>query len=183
MNLLPNEDKDVLKNGLKQRFVIVANILLTTSFLIGIVMLLPSYFLIRIHLGQIDALNYPVKTENEESTKDILDLPKEIDSKLKFLEANIENKRIVDSLSKLILSVPEKVKLNSISLTRNQGEKEKKGVAIVVSGVAGDRESLVLFGTILKESKFFSAVEVPVSSLTKEKNLPFSMNVFIEEQK
>lgn len=144
-------------------------------------MLLPSYLLTRGHLVFINSLNAGPEAKDEESIKEILDLPKEIEVKLKFFESNAASKRVVDSLSKIIAYLPEKVKLGSVVFNRNHGEKGKKGVTIVISGTAADRDSLVSFGTALKSSDSFSAVEVPVSSLTKEKNLPFSINIFIAD--
>lgn len=183
MNLLPNTEKEILKKGLKLRATGVINLLLATSFLIGAVMLLPAYFLTRGHFDIITSANSVIKTEDAESIKQILDLPKEIDVKLKFFQTNAESRGAVDALSKVISYLPKKVKLNSVLLTRNQGEKEKRGIALVISGIAADREALVAFDEALKASKSFLNVDVPVSSLTKERNLPFSMNIFIEDQK
>ena len=72
------------------------------------------------------------------------------------------------------------MRLNSISLSKNQTSKEKGSTTVLISGVASNRDSLVTFSTLLKESKLFADVLVPVSSLTKDKNLPFSMNISIE---
>ncbi|KKR28235.1 MAG: hypothetical protein UT61_C0054G0007 [Candidatus Woesebacteria bacterium GW2011_GWA1_39_8] len=181
MNLLPNTEKDILKKGLKRRFAVVINILLAASFLIGVAMLLPAYFLTREHLVFINSFNSGAETKDEESIKEILDLPKEIEVKLKFFESNIANRSGMSSLSKVISYLPEKVALDSIVFSRSQGEKVKKGVNVVISGIAADRDSLVSFGAALKSSDAFSAVEMPVGSLTKEKNLPFSINIFMTD--
>jgi len=181
MNLLPNTEKEALKRGLKLRSLILSSLLLSVSFLIGLIMLFPSYFLTLGNFSKIAPENYLSGVKSDNSTKTVLNLPEEIDSKLKFLQSNNGSVSAADSISKIIKYLPTKVTLNSVSFAKNQNYKEKNGVIILISGMALDRDSLVSFSTLLKESNSFSAVEMPVSSLTKDKNLPFSMNIFIED--
>lgn len=180
MNLLPNTEKEELKKGLKRRFAIVALFLVAASFFSGFIMLLPTYFITRNHFSLGVALGASVQVEDEESIKNILKLPGEIDSKLKFFQSNVPNGGAIDYLSKIISFLPEKVKLTSISFSKSQS-KGKSGIIVLVSGVAADRDSLVSFSNLLKGSGKFSLIDVPVSSLTKEKDLPFSMNIFIAD--
>ncbi|MEK7669499.1 MAG: PilN domain-containing protein [Patescibacteria group bacterium] len=182
MNLLPNTGKEALKKGLRLRLLVVASSLLTVSFLIGTVMLLPSYFLTLGNFSKTEIVSSSSKVEDENLTKEILNLPSEIDFKLKFLQSNAANLPVGDIFSKITNSIPEKVILNSISFSRGKDYKEKKGILVLVSGVAVDRNSLVSFSILLKNSEQFSSVDIPVSSLTKDKNLPFSVNIFIENQ-
>ena len=116
----------------------------------------------------------------EELMANILELPEEINSKLAFFQQNLGDRGVTDTLVKITTNLSEKVKLNSIVFSKNLGEKGKKGTTIVISGTATDRDALVSFGATLRESKSFTTVEVPVSSLAKDKDLPFSMNIFIE---
>jgi hypothetical protein len=182
MNLLPNTEKEALKKGLKLRSFILASFIITAVFVSGLVMLLPSYFLA---LGNLykDTTDYSSGMESSTSTKQFLDLPKEIDSKLKLLQFSNNSVSVTDSISKIIDHLPANIKLNSISFVRDQTYKEKIGVIILTSGIAAERDSLVSYVNLLKESNFFSAVDMPVSSLTKNKNLPFSMSIFIENKK
>jgi hypothetical protein len=53
MNLLPKTEKEDLKKGLKLRFIIMASFLLFASFLIGLGMFLPAYFLASANLKKI----------------------------------------------------------------------------------------------------------------------------------
>jgi len=76
--------------------------------------------------------------------------------------------------------MPEKVIIDSITFSRNEAYKEKNGILVLVSGTSVDRNSLISFSNSLEQSKDFTFVDVPVSSLTKDKNLPFSINIFIE---
>lgn len=183
INLLPKTEKENLKKGLKLRFIIVALSLLSALFLIGFFMFLPSYFLASGYLSKIIPGNYFLESKDDNSIEEILNLPVEISSKLSFFQSNIDNISVADYFSKIVDYLPEKVQLNSVSFSKNKNYKEKNGVVILISGVAANRDSLVSFSTLLKESNSFSDVEVPVSSLTRDKNLPFFMNIFIENKK
>lgn len=182
MNLLPKTEKEILKNGLRFRFIIASTYLLFFSLLLGFIALLPTYFLMRGSLF-ISGNKNLTKNLDENLTKEILDLPIKIDSRLKFLQSNLTNLSVIDVFYKITSSLPEKIILNSISFSKNKEYKEKNGTHILISGNATNRDSLISFSTKLKESNYFSLVDIPVSSFTKEKDLPFSLNLFIENKK
>lgn len=181
MNLLPITEKENLKKGFNIRFMILLSILISVAFILGVIMLSPAYFLIKGNLVIATSVNSVAEDQDKEMEKQILELPTEIDIKLKFLQTHMASKKTTDSLSKVISNLPKKVSLNTISFKRNQGEKEKKGITVSIFGIAADRESLVAFDTALKTSNTFSTIDIPVSSLTKDKNLPFSANLFISD--
>lgn len=180
MNLLPITEKEAIKKGLKRRFIIMAALLLSVSFGVGVIMLAPSYFLVLGNISKIEMNDNLVGIENKDEVEEMLNLPIEINSKLKFMQSIGSNQSTVEIFNKIIKFVPEKVIIDSITFSRNEIYKEKNGILIFISGTSGDRSSLVSFSNLLEESKEFSLVDVPVSSLTKDKNLPFSINVFIE---
>jgi hypothetical protein len=180
MNLLPKTEKDNLKKGLKLRLLVMALFLLAVSFLIGVVTLLPSYFLASGNLSRIQLAEYSSGKKNENLKEETLNLPGQIDSRLKFFQSNIANLSVVDVFYKMISVAPAGIKLNSVSFSRDQIYKEKNGTLILVSGIAGTREALVSFSASLKKVEVFSSADVPVSSLTKDRNLPFSINIFVE---
>lgn len=143
-------------------------------------MLLPSFFLIKQHFDLANTASPLSVAETDPLLENILELPGEINTKLTFFQTINGEKGAMNTLASVISSLPDGVKLNSILFSKKQGDKDKKGTAILISGIARNRESLVSFGNILRETNKFSSVEVPVSSLAKEKDLPFSMNIFIE---
>lgn len=183
MNLLPKTEKDNIKKGLKRRFAIVSMILLSAASLIGLVMFLPSYFLASSYLSKDASGGYLSESKDSDSVKEIMNLPIEIKSKLIFFQSNTDSISVADILSKIVSFLPKGVKLYSMSFSNNQNYNEKKGTLILISGISSDRDSLINFSSLLEKSDLFSIVEVPVSSLTKERDLPFSMNIFIENKK
>ncbi len=183
MNLLPTIEKEDLKKGLKLRSLILGSFVISVAFLAGLIMLIPSYFLILGNISNTISENYSSKIKDESESKQILSLPGEINSKLQSLQSVGNDVLVTDSLFKIIKYLPAGVKLNSISFEKDQIYNEKKGASILISGVALDRDSLVEFSTLLKESNLFLSADVPVSNLTKDKNLPFSVNIFIKNNK
>jgi hypothetical protein len=180
MNLLPKTEKEALEKGLKTRLAVMIMFLLAASFLIGSIMFLPSYFLASGYFSKAVSENYLLGSKDDDSVKKIINLPTEINSKLNFFQSNIKDVSVADYFSKIVDNLPSGVKLNSMSFSKNQNYKEKNGTVILVSGIAASRDSLVSFSALLEKTNLFSTVDVPVSSLTKDKNLPFSMNIFIE---
>lgn len=181
MNLLPQTEKHLIKQGLRARSVIVAALLVSAAMVIGSVMLLPSYFLTRAQLSMMISDGSASKSENAELTKAYLSLPNEIEAKLEFIEADTSQIKIIGSLSKIISYLPEGVRLESVALKR-QSEKSKQAnpsIVVSIAGVSKTREALVGFSESLNKSEDFESVEVPVGSLTREKDLPFSMNITV----
>jgi hypothetical protein len=182
MNLLPITEKEALKKGFKLRFFILASLIAAASLICGSIMLLPSYFLAAGNFSK-DSLGYSSGDGSSTSTQELLNLPKEIDSKLKLLQSNGSNIAVTDPISKTIENLPAGIKLHSISFDRDKTYKDKKGTVILISGVAAERDSLVSYLALLKVPGLFSDVDMPVSNLAKDVNLPFSINIFIEKQK
>ena len=180
MNLLPNTEKEALRKGFKLRSLILGSLSVSVFFLVGIVMLLPSYFLASGNFSKAVSENSLYDTEDEVSAVELLDLPEEINAKLKFLQTENNAVSSVEAIFEVIKYLPAGVKINSVLFERNKVREDKNGVTILVSGLALDRDSLISFSNLLKKSNFFSTVDLPVSSLTKDKNLPFSVNIFIE---
>lgn len=176
MNLLPDTEKEALKKDLTIRFITTVLSVSATSFLVGLVMLLPSYFLTTGYFSD----KYSPGIKDDELTKNILNLPEEINSKSIFLQSNTSSLPAIDIFSKIISQLPNGVTLNSIAFLRNQNYEGKVGITVSVFGIATTRDSLVSFSTRLTQSDSFSVVDVPVSSLTKNRDLPFSVNIFIE---
>ena len=177
MNLLPDTEKKDLKKGLKLRLLVVTLSLLSASFFVGSLMLIPAYVLSMGHFSALEKDNLAAKGSPAE---DILNLPKEMSAKLQFLDSSNNQISVIAILSNIESGLRQGVVLNSISFDRNEKYKNKTGIHILASGLARDRESLVSFSNNLKESKMFQMVDIPVSSFTKDRDLPFSINIFIE---
>lgn len=180
INLLPKTEKENLKKGLKLRFWVITLFFITAAFGLGILVLLPSHFLVLSNLAQTELADESVAIKNGGEMEDILNLPEKINLRSAFFQTNNANLSAIDVLVKITEVIPAGIALDSVSFSRNQPYGEKNGILVLVSGIAGSRESLTSFSALLRKTNYFSLVDVPVSSLTKDKNLPFSINIFIE---
>jgi len=182
MNLLPKTEKEKLEKGLKLRFTVLAMFLLSAAFLIGFIMLLPSYFLAFSDFSKAAAPSF-VAPRGDVYVEEILSLPAEINSKLGLFQSNMNEISVADYFSKIVNLLPRGVRLDSVSFSKDQNYQNQNGIIFLISGISADRDSLMAFADALQKSDLFSAVDVPVSSLAKDKNLPFSMSLFIETKK
>src|SRR3989344_5672293 len=106
MNLLPKTEKESLKKGLKYRFIIVISLLISVSFFIGLIMLLPSYFLASGYFSKTAPENHFLKSESDSSIEEILNLPGEIGSKLNFFQVNINDISVADYFYEIVSYLP-----------------------------------------------------------------------------
>lgn len=180
INLLPKNQKELLKKGLRSRIIVVSAFLLTAGFGTGLIMLLPSYFLVSNNFYKTNPSSSLSKFKDDNLNQKILDLPNEINSKLVLFQQDINKVSSASYFSKIAELLPSGVQLNSLSFSKNQDYNGKNGTSVLIGGIAANRDALMSFSDLLKKSNMFLIVEVPVSSLTKNKDLPFSINTFIE---
>ena len=176
MNILPDEQKNIVKMGMKKRFIIVSLLFLASLFIISFIIILPAHFLLK---QDLNSLNNNVPTDV--NLKNILDAPIRIENGLKMLQFNITEPKLINILYKVFEFVNVDIKINSISFSRENVYNDEKVVGLQLSSIAKNRESLVSFSNQLKKSNYFYAVDLPVSNFTKYKDLPFSINIFINK--
>ncbi len=180
MNLLPDTEKNLLKKGLLLRFAVLVAIMVTIALVINFVALAPAYILARVKL--LDAVSKPELADGEvaETSPDLLlGLPTEISAKLKIMEANIPKQTLVEIFDGVGKVMPEGVMVSSVSFSDHVGPSEKNSKKIDIAGVALDRKSLIDFSEALKTISFITSVDLPVSNLAKDRNLPFTIKIVI----
>jgi hypothetical protein len=182
MNLLPSEEKEILKRGFRIRVFVLLNIFLTIFFIAASIFLIPSYFLAKEQLEVISSFNTSIKPEDEESINKTLLVPTELQNKISFFETNLGNKKASDAISDVVSLKNSGIKINSMFFNKVAQGTEAE-VLMVVSGIAERRDSLISFQSALRDSGKFQSVDVPVSSLAKDRDLPFSINLKISREK
>jgi hypothetical protein len=170
INLLPPQGKKRVLRNYWLRIVSVYFLLLGAAFLVCAVLLLPTYFYISY---QINALSNSFEIENIEAQKQV---------ESEIVKAN--------EISKLLVSTPEVVNdsviikevlmfseglasIGSITVVKNGREVSE----VIVSGSAINRSSLLAFRDAAKEHRFFNEVNIPLSNLAKDQNIPFSLTL------
>ncbi len=170
INLLPPEGKKrVIKNYWLRVFSVYFT-LLGSAFFVTLALLLPTYFYVSY---QIDALGTSISNEDAES--------------LKKIETSITD---ANNISELLLHTPHVVNdtkiineitsfsdgLVSIGTIKIQ-KKDRKVTEVTVSGRALNRSSLVSFRDSAEQHEFFDKVNLPLSNLAKDQDIPFSLTL------
>ena len=177
MNLLSDEQKILLKKGLRLRFFVVASFMLLSAIIISIVALVPSYVLARVRLAEIISsteLTPDFQSRDKEGTS----LPKEITSKLSAMNSFIEEHGTTEVIYAIAQAVPAKVTIHGIYVTSTAVSSDQNR-EIKIFGIASDRKSLIDYTEELKGLSFVANVDVPVSSFAKERELNFNITVKI----
>lgn len=179
MNLLPETEKKLIKKGLNLRFLIVFSLLVALALLVGIVSLVPAFVLAKAKLMETTLLAQAENHSRTIETEKILAVPEEIKSKTEIFLKSIPKFRVAEIFYLIAKDLPAGVVVKSVSFAGQSAGQTPREVR--VSGVSGDRQSLIAFSDKLRAESLFVGVEVPVSSLTREKNLPFSIKIKLSE--
>lgn len=181
MNILPDEQKHNLYKGLKIRFFIIFFIIISLSLIASSVMLVPGYLASTIELEEIISQTKFANSEINQDTQNIVALPGSINSKVRFIKSNSANKTAFSIIDTAVSKATSGIYISSISSVSVKDGNKIKIDGINLSGIAKDRKSLLDFSKALEEEESFSKVDVPVNSLTKDVNLPFSIKISISK--
>jgi hypothetical protein len=174
INLLPPNAR---RNVIREYWLRVATVwmfLLGTGCLIVAALLLPTYVQIQIQLNALsESMNASTETISSYDT-----LAREL------VVANDRSKILLNAASSTPFSVYvtniEQLSGQAISINTYTFTRPKTGEAtIAISGIARTRQELADFKDVLSSEGVYSRVDLPISNLIKEKDLLFSMQLFI----
>jgi len=169
-NLLPPEGKKQVFKNYWFRVLSVYFTLFGSAFLVTSALLLPTYFYISY---QIDALSNIISNEKAESFKKIESSITEA-NEISELLLNTPNAVNDTEIIKEILNFSGGlVSIDSIKIQKS----DRKFKEVIVSGTANDRSSLVAFRDSAEQHKFFDEVNLPLSNLAKDQDIPFSLTL------
>ena len=178
-NLLSQNNKEILIQGYKKRFLITLNWSLFFAFIVSTILLMPVFIANSSKSKEIrkkSELNLNVVN----SQKDLLSLATLINSRsskvLAFKDATIVISRIKEITS--LASTDKNISISDIEYSQVTEEDKSK---IVISGVSRNRQSLINLEKSLKEVSFIENVSLPVTSFVKDTDLPFSINILISK--
>jgi len=176
-NLLPEKHKVKAWRDYEVRRLIVGFLLLFAVLLIALISLLPAYFFSE--QKNIETKNIAATFSNSEAIKksgEISTLVSVANKKVSFLKNNKES-NIKQLIEYVVSARVTGVKIISFSfVTKTEGPKE-----LLISGSATNRDTLLLFKKNLESMPGFEGVDLPVSNLAKEKDLTFSLKIFIKK--
>src|SRR3989344_4703868 len=177
MNLLPEENKILFKKYYLRRLFIVFVFLFFSAVFAGIIVLIPTHLLISSHKNDLSAesaayLKKEVKSADNAAALEI----EKLNNRLDFLEKAVFDKK------------NSGVKITSFSYEKGNVSKIKDKIStdddkISLYGKARKREDLLIFEGQLKKEWGDQKVVSPVSNLINEKDLDFSLILYIQNEK
>jgi hypothetical protein len=144
--------------------------LLVVVLLTGVALAVPTYAFLNTKrdaaLIEKNSPVVPTKDDPSSIESDVQSLKEKID----IIKAANGELPIVSVLDRILSRRIEGITITSFSLKRNT-----ETGSITINGIASSRENLVDFSKTLDEEPAFTNVNLPVDSLAKSKNVPFTI--------
>lgn len=188
MNLLPPEEKKIVRDKYHKRLAVVGLIFLMILLSIVLISISISYIVsayeIKVLKRELEAIS---KTNDARGVVSNIKIIKDTNNKLDLL-SKVSAGSLVYDLSDVFASVIDSANLKLTSLSYDQieikkGQTKEVGHRIVVGGVADSRDKLRDFVKILQSDKRFSSVDLPVSSLIENKDIVFFITLMVNNKK
>jgi len=168
INLLPSFQKEELEKREKITFALHIGISVLASLVSFLLLLSGIYFYFLGELKDRQAiLEAKLKYLNSEAEKEILAKNRFLS---KILSFESERKEFCPVLEKIFQLLPEGIRLDSISVSKEDTGK----IQISLTGFSQDREKLISLREILQRN--FSEVSFPTQVWLKEKDIDFSVS-------
>lgn len=186
MNLLPEENKILFKKYYLRRLFAVFAVLIFSIIVAGTIVLIPMYSLILSYKSDLNgepAAHSKKDAETSESppagqaSAAALEI-KKLNNRLSFVEKMSEAKGLNPIFKNILNKKNPGVKITYFSYEK--GEEDGK---ISLTGKAETRDDLVIFESRLKKELGDNKVVSPVSNLIKEKDLNFSLSLYVQNEK
>ena len=173
VNLLPQKEIRALKRVYYVRLVTTLMFLASLALVVGGILLAPSYVV----SGRAaeSAERYLAAIEETTSLREkagVSDTVRALSERLRILDSLIAQPSGVAALDAILAERTSGIRITGIGFAK--GESDAVGVAI--AGVASNRTTLLAFVDELRAAGTFGGVEVPVSQLAQDANIPFSIN-------
>jgi hypothetical protein len=172
LTFLLNEYRDKMLREYRLRLSCLYLAFLGVIFLVGGVLSLPQYAALWSQKnGARIEKEAAQKATGQETGATSVEV-KEIKSKLWAINENKDVEPVLPILETLLSKKVPGIAITTITLAR----KAAKG-GIKVSGVAANREALVTFSKNLQSEPKYANAGLPVSSLAKNKDIPFTISI------
>lgn len=176
INLIPNEEKKKMVRNFYLRLTTVFLMMFSFSFILLILLLFPSYFLLSLRENFVkDNLDTQKQQLAKEIDQKSLNEFQELDAELIAIE-KMEGKNFV--VSQKVINEITAEKMSDIKITQISYESDAKGTKKVsINGLAPSRERLLQFRLALEDNVAFQKVDLPISNFVKGSNIRFSLSL------
>ena len=169
---LPEEYKKRAIKEYRFRLFMLCLGLTSVFFILGSAFALPTYSLVKTN-KEIATEEHNTLIKNQ--LEDPLVLEKEVralNAQIEIIKTTSEHKSLTSVIERILTQKGDSITLQNISLRRGK----EKG-AVTIGGMASSRDALVAFSKRLQGEPSFSGINLPVSSLTKNKDIPFNISI------
>jgi Tfp pilus assembly protein PilN len=147
---------------------VVAAFLASCATITGILALVPTYTQL---LTEIDSYEETEVAEMQ-STSTAREELRAAARTLFVYRTALDELEISDVLKDALTVMPEDVRVTGVAYARS-------GSTLTIAGLAGNRTALVTFSRSLESHERFSSVQLPISDLAKNTDLPFRISCAI----
>lgn len=170
LTFLFDQYKENIMGQYKLRLATIYIFILGILCLVGAALTVPTYILLEARLTTANLeKNTALPGENTGSIeKEITAIKRRITT----IEIDSAEIPIATILERIMSKKDSDIRIDGISLKRNV-----ESGAISITGVAPSRDALVAFSKRLQGEPSFTNVNLPVGSLTRSKDVPFSINI------
>lgn len=183
INLLPEEDKNLIKKEHSRRLALVIGVVTFIFICVAILFLIPSYFFLssekNISREQISsALQRFDREKAQKIETEITDFNAELVS---FSQKETGLLAISSNIRQILKARSNSIKIEGI-FYQKKGASQPNGV-ISLQGKADNRNSLLSFIKNLEVAGGVKGVESPASNLLKENNISFALIIILTDGK
>jgi hypothetical protein len=173
LNLLLRKDRKNLKKEYTLRFFNILMIFAIAITAIFAVLLFSSHIFVWVEKGITQ--NQLSEIQGEEATKQRKEI-EQINRKLisEFRTLRQTRPEYFEIINLIASQRPEGVGFSSIEIVPNF---EEERLEIKVNGVSARRDNLLIFVELISQTENFEPVDLPLSSLTKEADIVFSLSL------
>ncbi len=172
-NLLPREEREVLRSEYHARQYVVYAGVLAFLGIVSVGLLLPSYITYvttDLLLKSEQRAIRDAEPSEEKDTREIVARGTAIALQMKTFDTVQHS----PTLDKLLERIVPGIRLAHVTFVTQPD----KRIQIDMEGTAATRESLRAFDASLGRDNVFTGVDIPLSSYTRETNIPFSITFF-----
>ena len=171
-NLLPQEEKQLLKREYFLRIGIVSSFALAGVFILGSITLLPSLFIAGAQRSIVEQqesiIADSLSSRESRAALGVID-----DTNYKLTRLSEASPRFVPAVEKAVRLAPGGTTLSSFALGRNASG----NATLTVSGVSPTRDRLQAYERILDQEPGIIEVVLPIGSLAESTDIPFSITM------
>ena len=179
VNLLPQKQKAQLRRAYYLRLVTTFTLLANVALVVGGVLLIPSYVVSE--RAAESAERYLAAIEETVAVRERAGVSKTVralDERLRILDTLAEQPKAVAALDAVLTKRTSGVRITGVGFIKEDGG----ATQLSIEGVASSRTTLLAFVDALRAAGTFGGVEVPVSQLAQEADIPFSLTATYRSQ-